>query len=311
MKTSQKWACHFCDTKGGVTIFIQQLINGLSIGSVYALMAVGYSLIYSLLNFTNFAHAIAVTVGAYTSFFLFTLFSPNLIAGFFVALLSGAAVSVLIEIVVYRHMLIKNNKRLYLMIAGLGLSMVAENLFIIFISSISQFFPNELTNMGTIELFGNHIGKIDLLILGMSIGTMVLLQAYISLTKDGLAIRSAAKSLEYSSLMGVNPDALLMKVFVIAGMLAGVAGLFMGIKYTAYPTLGSVMTNKAFVAAVLGGLGSLPGAIVGAFILGILEVMVTGYVSSALRDMIAYGVLILVLIVRPSGLMGKSSEDKA
>lgn len=274
-------------------------------------MAVGYSLIYSLLNFTNFAHAIAVTIGAYVSFFLFTVMSPNLFVAFLVSMFAGAGISLLIELVVYRRMLIKHNKKLYLMIAGLGLSMVAENLLIIYISSISQFFPNELTNMGTITILGQGVGKVDLLILIMSITTMLLLQAYISLTKDGLAIRSASKSLEYVSIMGVNPDTLLMKVFVIAGMLAGIAGLFMGIKYTAYPTLGSVMTNKAFVSAVLGGLGSLPGAIIGAFILGILEVMITGYVSSALRDMIAYGILILVLIIRPSGLMGKSAEDKA
>ena len=274
-------------------------------------MAVGYSLIYSLLRFTNFAHAIAVTAGAYVSFFLFTVMAPNLFLAFFVSLVGGAAVSVLIEIVVYRNMIIKNNKKLYLMIAGLGLSIVAENLVVIFIGSISQFFPNELTNAGSINLLGNSIGKIDLIILALSVLTMLLLQAYITFTKDGLAIRSASVSMDYTALMGVDTDRLLMRVFLLAGMLAGVAGLFMGIKYTAYPRLGSVMTNKAFVSAVLGGLGSLPGAIVGAFILGVLEVMITGYVSSALRDMIAYGILIIVLIVRPSGLMGKSSEDKA
>ncbi len=292
-------------------IFLQQLINGLSIGSVYALMAVGYSLIYSLLRFTNFAHAIAVTAGAYVSYFLFIVMSPNLFIAFFVSLLGGAVVSVLIEIVVYRGMLLKNNRKLYLMIAGLGLSIVAENLVVIFISSISQFFPNELTNAGSIKLLGNSIGKIDLIILALSILTMLLLQGYIRFTKDGLAIRSASVNLQYTALMGVDTDRLLMRVFLLAGMLAGVAGLFMGIKYTAYPRLGSVMTNKAFVSAVLGGLGSLPGAIIGAFILGVLEVMITGYVSSALRDLIAYGILILVLIVRPAGLLGKSSEDKA
>lgn len=294
-----------------IDIFIQQLINGLSIGSVYALMAVGYSLIYSLLRFTNFAHAVAVTIGAYVSFYLFVAMQPNLILGFLVALCGGAVVSVLIEIVVYRNMLIKHNKKLYLMIAGLGISTVAENLIVIYISSISKFFPNELTNMGSIQIFGSSIGKIDLIILALSILTMLALQAYISFSKDGLAIRGAAHSLQYTSLMGVNSDALLMKVFMIAGMLAGIAGLFMGIKYTAYPTLGSVMTNKAFISAVLGGLGSLPGAIIGAFILGIIEVMIAGYISSALRDMISFGILILVLIIRPTGLMGKSSEDKA
>lgn len=275
-------------------------------------MAVGYSLIYSLLNFTNFAHAVAVTAGAYVSFYLYVYTQPNLLFGVVVSLLGGALVSVLIEIVVYRSMLTKrNSKKLYLMIAGWGVATIAENLIIIFISSISKFYPNELTNMGNIQLFGSSVGKVDLIILLISILAIVALQSYISLSKDGLAIRGAAHNLQYASLMGINTDTLLIKVFGIAGVLAGIAGLFMGIKYTAYPTLGSVMTNKAFISAVLGGLGSLPGAIVGAFLLGIIEVFVAGYISSALRDMISFGILILVLIVRPTGLMGKSSEDKA
>ena len=295
-----------------IVIFLQQLINGLSIGSVYALMAVGYSLIYSLLSFTNFAHAVAVTAGAYVSCYLFMYTQPNLLIGLVVSLAGGALVSVIIEILVYRNMLIKrNNKKLYLMIAGWGISTVAENLIIIFISSISQFYPSELTNMGSIQVLGSSIGRVDVIILVLSVLSMAALQSYISFSRDGLAIRGASHNLQYASLMGVNTDTLLIKVFAIAGVLAGVAGLFMGIKYTAYPTLGSVMTNKAFISAVLGGLGSLPGAIVGAFLLGVIEVFVAGYISSALRDMISFGILILVLIVRPSGLMGKSSEDKA
>lgn len=293
-------------------MLLQQIVNGLSIGSVYALMAVGYSLIYSLLRFTNFAHAVAVTAGAYAGYFLFTVSRPNLILGFFVSLTGGALVSFLIEFFIYRYMLIKkNNKKLYLMIAGWGIATIAENLIVIFVSSISKFYPNQLTSMGNYNILGSSIGRIDVIIFVLSIITMIMLQLYISFTKDGLAIRGASYNLQFASLMGVNTDTLLMKVFSIAGILAGIAGLFMGIKYTAYPTLGSVMTNKAFISAVLGGLGSLPGAIIGAFVLGIIEVMVAGYLSSALRDMIAFGILVLVLIVKPTGLLGKNEEDKA
>ncbi len=293
-------------------MFLQQTINGLSIGSVYALMAVGYSLIYSLLNFTNFAHAVAVTAGAYVSYFLYTQMQPYLIAGILVSLAGGMFTSVLIEIVIYRTMLNrKNSKKLYLTLAGWGVSTVAENLVVIFIGSLSRFYPNALTTMDSIQIGKQSIGKIDLIILFVSVIGVLALQAYITYSRDGLAMRGAAYDLRYAKLMGVNTDVLLIKVFAIAGMLAGVAGIFMGIKYTAYPTLGSVMTNKAFIAAVLGGLGSLPGAIFGAFALGIIEVFIAGYISSALRDMISYGILILVLIIKPTGFMGKSSEDKA
>ena len=288
------------------------MVNGLSIGSVYALMAVGYSLIYSLLRFTNFAHAVAVTAGAYVSYYLYTVLQPNLIVGLIASLLGGTITSVLIEIVVYRNMLRrKNSKKLYLMIAGWGLATVAENLIIIFISSISKFYPTALTQMGNMQIGRTSVGKVDVMILILSVVTMAGVQAYISFTRDGLAIRGASHNLQYAQLMGIDSDNLLIKVFAIAGMMAGIAGLFMGIKYTAYPTLGSVMTNKAFISAVLGGLGSLPGAIVGAFLLGIIEVMVAGYISSALRDMISYGILIVVLIVLPRGLMGKAEGDKA
>ena len=226
-------------------MFLQQTINGLSIGSVYALMAVGYSLIYSLLNFTNFAHAVAVTAGAYVSYFLYTQMQPYLIAGILVSLAGGMFTSVLIEIVIYRTMLNrKNSKKLYLTLAGWGVSTVAENLVVIFIGSLSRFYPNALTTMDSIQIGKQSIGKIDLIILFVSVIGVLALQAYITYSRDGLAMRGAAYDLRYAKLMGVNTDVLLIKVFAIAGMLAGVAGIFMGIKYTAYPTLGSVMTTR-------------------------------------------------------------------
>lgn len=292
-------------------MFWQQIINGLSIGAIYALMAVGYSLIYSLMNFTNFAHGIVVTVGAYVGYYVLTYFSTRITVAVGIALAVGMLVSVLIEITTYRPLLLKNARRLFLMIAGLGLSIIAENLIIITLSGRFKAYPNELLKMGTFQVLNVNIGIIDAIVLGISIVALIMVQMYVQYTRDGLAIRAASFSLENASIMGINTDGLMIKVFAIAGILAGIAGFFLGMKYTAYPQLGATLTNKAFISAVLGGLGSLPGAVLGAFILGVTETLVAGYISSAMRDIFAFALLVVILLIRPSGLMGKSSDDKA
>lgn len=291
-------------------MLLQQIINGLSIGSIYALMAVGYSLIYSLMNFTNFAHGIVVTLGAYLGFFVLTKVMPNVAIAFIIALVLGGAISTLIELTTYRPLLLKNAKRLYLVIAGLGLSIIAENLIIVTIDGRFKTYPAELFNTGSIKFFGANIGAIDLQILAISVIALIIVELYINYTKNGLAIRGAAFSLDITSLMGVDVDKLMIKVFFIAGTLAGIAGYFLGIKYTAYPQLGA-LTTKAFISAVLGGLGSLTGSVIGALILGVTETFVSGYISSSLRDIFSFGLLVVILLFRPTGLMGKSSEDKA
>lgn len=291
-------------------MLMQQIINGLSIGSIYALMAVGYSLIYSLMNFTNFAHGVVVTLGAYFGFYALTLLSPSIAMAFLIACLFGGVVSVLIEITTYRPLLLKGSNRLFLVIAGLGLSIIAENLIIILLDGRFRTYPAELFNNGSIKFFGSNIGVIDLQILVISVILLIAVELYIKFTRNGLAIRAAAHSSDVTALMGVNVDKLMMKVFLIAGMLAGIAGFFLGIKYTAYPQLGA-LTTKAFISAVIGGLGSLTGSVFGAIVLGITETFVSGYISSALRDIFAFGLLVVILLFRPTGLMGKSSEDKA
>lgn len=290
-------------------MFLQQIINGLSIGSIYALMAVGYSLIYSLMNFTNFAHGVAVMMAAYVGFYALTLIFPNAVFGFLIAVVSGAFFSFLIEFTTYRPLLLKNVKRVYLIIAGLGVTIVAENLIIVAIGGRFKPYPSTLFSAKPIKMFGVVIGIVDLEIVIISVITLIAVELYIKYSRDGLAIRSASFSLDITSLMGVNVDKLIMTVFIIAGLLAGVAGYFMGIKYTAYPTLDQ-LSIKAFISAVLGGMGSLTGSVVGAFILGVSEVMVTGYISSSLRDVFTFSLLVIILLVRPTGIMGKSSEDK-
>ena len=291
-------------------MFLQQLFNGLSVGSIYALMAVGYSLIYSLLNFTNFAHSITVTLGAFIAYFFMTLVCGNLVLGILAAIVVAGVVAMVIEWASYHPLLKKNVRRIYLTIAGLGTVTIGENLMIIGFTSRFRSYPvNFSTDM--LNLFGASVGEVDVIIFALGVLALLLVEFLIQRTKFGLAIRGASYDLNTTAIMGVDIQRLILLVFLIAGALAGLAGALLGAKYTAYPALGSSMTNKAFVSAVFGGLGSIPGAVIGAMILGIGETMIAGYVSSSLRDLFAYALLVLILIIRPAGLMGKSSEDKA
>lgn len=291
-------------------MFFQQLINGLSIGSIYALMAVGYSLVYSLLNFTNFAHSLAVTFGAFATYFFMTGIFENLYLGILVAVLLAGILSMVIEQVSYRPLLKRNAKRIYLLIAGLGTMTVGENLMIIGFTSRFRSYPLNFTN-DMIQIMGASVGLVDVIIFVISVIALISVELLIRKTKFGLAVRGASYDLNSAAIMGIPVQKLVLLVFLIAGLLAGLAGALLGAKYTAYPALGSSLTNKAFVSAVFGGLGSIPGAVIGALTLGIGETMIAGYLSSSLRDLFAYILLILVLIMKPNGLMGKSSEDKA
>lgn len=291
-------------------MFIQQLANGLSVGSVYALMAVGYALIYSLLNFTNFAHSITVTIGAFTTFFFLTYAMENLFWGIVAGIMAAALLAAFIEFIAYRPLLKRNSRRVYLMIIGLGISVMGDNLVIIAFTGRFRIFPVNFP-AESIKIFGANVGLVDILIFVVSMLALLVVELIIRKTRLGLAIRSASYSLEATSLMGVDTFKLILSIFLIAGSLAGVAGTLLGAKYTAYPSLGTFYTNKAFICAVFGGLGSLPGAVVGALILGVSEAMISAYVSTSLRDLFAYFLLIVILLIRPSGLMGKSSEDKA
>ena len=209
-----------------------------------------------------------------------------------------------------RPLLKKKARRIYLLITGLGISTMCENLIIISFSSRFRVYPVNFSNE-SINLFGASVGQVDLIIFVVSITALVLVELFIRKSRAGLAIRGASFDLDATSLMGVNVQKLILLVFLIAGSLAGLAGALLGAKYTAFPTLGTAMTNKAFISSVFGGLGSIPGAVLGAIILGIGETLISSYISSSMRDIFAYALLVIVLFVRPSGLMGKATEDKA
>lgn len=291
-------------------MFIQQLINGLSVGSVYALMAVGYALIFSLLNFTNFAHGVSVTIAAFVAYFFMAFAMESLVWAIVAGIVGAVIVALIIQRVAYRPLIKRNARRIYLMIIGLGVSIIGDNLIIIAFSARFRVYPVNFSSE-SLSIFGANVGVVDLIIFAVSILALLVVDMVIKKTRLGLAIRAASFSLDTTSLMGVNSYKLIFSIFFIAGGLAGVAGTLLGAKYTVYASLGSFFTNKAFICAVIGGLGSLPGAVIGALLLGVSEAMISAYVSTTLRDLFAYMILIAILLIRPSGLMGKSSEDKA
>jgi len=289
--------------------FLQQLINGLSIGSVYALMAVGYSLVYSIMNFSNFAHGGVIMLGAYFGFFSLTLLKLPFVVAFLLASAGTLAVAIIVERIAYKPLRERKAPFLYFIISAMGASILLENIVIATIGPTFRTYP-EVFSKVPITLGPLAIGRLDLIIFAISAVCLTLLILFIEKTKIGKAIQAASYNVKACALMGVNTDRVILTVFGLGGFLAGVAGVFFGMKYTVYPQIGNI-TTKSFIAAVFGGLGSLPGAVLGSVILGTIETFVAGYLSSQFRDLIAFVILIAVLVLRPTGIMGKVTEDKA
>ncbi|HPX92747.1 MAG TPA: branched-chain amino acid ABC transporter permease [Bacillota bacterium] len=288
--------------------FLQQLINGLSIGSIYALMAVGYSLVYSIMNFSNFAHGGVIMLSSYIGYYANTLLNVSFAGAIIIATLAATLIASVIERLAYRPLRKRTAPTLYFIISAMGMSILLENLVIATIGPQFKTYPM-IFEKTTFQLGSLSISKMDVLMLAISSLALIGLVLFLNKTRAGMAVRAATYNARASQLMGVNVDRIIMTVFALGGALAGIAGVFFGIKYTVYAQAG-IITNKAFIAAVFGGLGSLPGAIVGSILLGVIETFVAA-VRSQLRDLIAFVILIGVLVVKPTGIMGKHTEDKA
>ena len=292
-----------------MTTAIQQVINGISIGSVYALIAVGYSLVYSILKFSNFAHGGVLMLGSYFGYFALTLLGLPFWLALPIAMLGAGVLAIINERLAYRPIRIRNSPLLYLMISSLGASIFLENLTIVTIGPTFRTYP-EVFPIAPFVLGDLSIGRLDVIIFIISAVSMVLLTWIIYGTPIGNAIRATSYNMRVASLMGINPDMIVMFVFLLAGASAGLGGVLFGIKYTVWPQMG-ILTLKAFIAAVVGGLGSLPGAVLGALILGVTETFAAAFVSSAFRDLFSYALMILIILVRPAGLLGTVTEEKA
>ena len=290
--------------------FIQQVINGLSLGSVYALIAVGYSLVYSILLFSNFAHGGFLVIGGYACYFLLTRLGYGVAVSMAGALIASGLAAILTERLAYKPIRERTPITLYLLIASMGVNIIIENLFVVTIGGRIRALPQNTFPTGVIELFnGVTVSMSDIISLLAAIIFLSLLELFLTKTRWGLAIRAAACDLKTAGLMGVNTTFLIALVFFMAGLLAAVGGIFLSVRYSLYPQLGSI-TTKAFVAAVIGGLGSLPGAVLGSLILGLAEMLTAGFISSQMRDLVVYSLLVIMLLIKPAGFFGRKVLDK-
>jgi branched-chain amino acid transport system permease protein len=290
-------------------LLAQQLINGISVGGVYALLASGYALIYSLLGFSNWAHGEVAMLGAYIAFIGYATASLPFPFAAVIGILAAGLLSVLNERFFYRRIRANKSPTMFLMIAAMGLSTVFQNAAMLIFGSKFKMYANVLS-VTSVGIGGMKIGVLDLISLLVSAAALIALEFIIYKSKYGLGIRAVASNSYIASLLGVDVDKMFTLVFFLAGVLAGAVGILLGMKYNIYPTMGNVGL-KAFIASVFGGLGSVRGAIVGALIIGVVEALVSGYLFSGLRDLITFSLLIAVLIIKPSGLMGINVEDKA
>ncbi len=291
----------------GAQYYLQQLVNGICLGGMYALMSVGYSLVYSIMSFSNFAHGGVIMVGAYVGFFALTQLHVPFLVAFLLCGLGSGTLAIIIERLVYSPLRQRHAPSLYFIISAMGASIFLENFVIATIDGTPRNYPTLFAN--SINIGGLSLGVDSLLMIIVSAVSLLILVFIIQKTKIGLAIRACSYNEKAGTLMGINSSMVIFVVFLMGGVLAGFAGMLYGMRFIVKPTIGQV-TNKSFVAAVFGGLGSLPGAIVGSVLLGIMEIFVAS-INSNLRDLFVYALLILVLIIKPSGLMGKVVEDKA
>jgi len=290
-------------------ILIQQMITGISVGSVYALIASGYALVYSLLDFSNWAHGEVGMLGAYCCFMATLIPKMPFAVSCIIGIGGAAVISLFNEKLAYRRIRNNGSPNMFLMIAAMGLSTTYQNLANVIWGSKFKQLPRIFSVM-TLNIGGVFIGTTDLLCLAVAIVVLVALLLIINKTRFGLHVRAVACSGRTARILGVRIDRVIAIVFMLAGALAGLAAIMYGMKYNVYPTMGNVGL-KAFIASVIGGLGSVPGAIVGAVLLGFIETVVSGYISSGLRDLISFSLLILILLVRPAGLFGVDVQEKA
>jgi branched-chain amino acid transport system permease protein len=301
--------------------FVQQLINGLTIGSIYALIALGYTMVYGILRLINFAHGDIYMLGAYAGYFIAHWFGfagePSML-GLATTLVGSMVVAALIGMAIERfaYRPVRKYARMTTLITAIGVSLLLENLGVVIFGGSPRSFPEQLRNE-TYTIFGNAaISKTQLLIFGVSIALMLLLQWIVYRTKVGTAMRAVSFNLNSAKLMGINTDAIIVFTFALGSALAAAGGV-LNAQYnpTIYPLMGIILGLKAFVAAVLGGIGNIPGAVLGGLLIGTAETIVVGYgqqvgIPSTYRDAVAFAILILVLLFRPAGLLGTTVQEK-
>jgi branched-chain amino acid transport system permease protein len=291
---------------------VQQVINGLSLGSLYALIAIGYTMVYGILRLINFAHGDLIMVSAYAAVMGVGLFGWSWPLAFGLALLLTGLLGVLLERGAYRPL--RRAPRISLLIAAIAASFLLENLVLVIAGGRPKPFPTPAVFVGALKWGGLFIPRLSLIIPAVTAGLLAGLFLLVHHTQVGRAMRAVAHDLETVSLMGINVNRIISLAFLLGSLLAGAGGLLWAMKYPQVnPFMGILPGLKAFIAAVLGGIGNLAGAVLGGLILGILEIMLVAFFPAwaGYRDAMAFGLLIIILLVRPTGILGESlGEEK-
>ena len=280
----------------------QQIINGMAIGGVYVLIALGLTTVFGILGIAHFAHGSVSMFGGYLTFFLVVMWGLPLVLAIAVALVVGLVLGLLIELLAYRP--VRNASHINAFIVALGLTMMVEGLNLEFFGHERVVIPTEFNRV--FNSGGVTIPELRLYVILAAALLIALMTVFVEKTKTGQAIRAVAENRDAAILMGVNVNSILLVVFAISTALGVCAGVMVGALFAIAPGIGEGLVVKGFAVLILGGLGSIPGAVVGGLVLGITEALAAGFISSAYKDVIAFVAMILVLLVRPQGLMGKA-----
>ena len=289
-------------------VFIQQVINGLALGSVYALIALGYTMVYGIVRLINFAHGDIYMIGGFLGYFATRVLGFSFLPALVIAMIGCGLLGVIVERFAYRPL--RQAPKIALLITAIGVSFFLEYIM------MWIFTPTPRTLPVMIESYRLQAGELlitseQILMLGVSVGLVLLLQVLVHRTRTGKAMRAVSLDTDAAALMGINVNSIISITFAIGSALAGAAGLLVGTYYNRIdPLMGLMPGLKAFVAAVLGGIGSIPGALLGGLLMGVAESLVSGYLSSTYRDAVAFAILLIILLVKPSGLLGKRVQEK-
>lgn len=290
--------------------FLQQIVNGISLGSIYALIALGYTMVYGIIKLINFAHGDIYMIGAYIGYFCMTSFGLGVLPSLLIAMTVCILLGITIERIAYKPL--RNATRIAVLITAIGVSLFIEYGTMFFVKANVRSYPplkgilTRSFNIGDIVVTMQQV-----LIVCITIILMAFLQFIVKHTRTGKAMRAVSLDRDAAELMGINVDNTISFTFALGSALAGAAGILVGIYYNSInPLMGILPGLKAFVAAVFGGIGIIPGAMIGGYFIGTVEVMVAGYGNSMYKDAVVFAILILILIVKPSGLLGKETKEK-
>lgn len=296
--------------------FLQHLVNGISLGSIYALIALGYTMVYGILQMINFAHSDVYMVGAFAAYYAAKWLGienqPGLMTLatlLIVSMIVCSALGLVIERFAYRPL--RKAPKLNILITAIGVSLFLEYAGQIVFGADPKVFPDVVTDVVLTSFGGVDLRSSDVTVLIVSLLAMLGLRFLIQRTKTGRAMRAVSQNTAVAAMLGVNTDRIIAFTFIVGSSLAGIGSVLVGMKYPKIdPLMGMMIGLKAFVAAVLGGIGNIAGAVLGGLLMGLSEEIVVAYLSSTYRDALAFGILIIILLFRPAGLLGRSQIEK-